>query len=216
MKKIISVLLAIVVSLSVLQATVYAKSAGTGLVTEKWEDLINSNVETTFSASSIYRAGDLNGDGWVTALDVRECLQIVAEIDTGFDLKRKKAADVNGDGEINSLDIRAILQMVGDIKSFNTTAETTVGDTAFDGLVVGPLESSGSSGYVWGCSVDKEGLEITEKMFSVNPDPEIIGNPARHYFAFKPSAEGTYTITFLLTKPSGDVVDEFKCVLTVK
>ncbi len=215
MKKVTSIILVFVMLFSIMNIIVLAKGGATGLIVDKWEDLVNSEYESTFRASSKLRAGDLNGDGWVTSLDVRECLQIIADLDTTFDIQRNEAADVNCDGIISILDARTIMQIVAEMKTGCIVAETTLGDTAFDGLVIGPLESSAIS-YFWQCDFDESALEFSDKTFNNNP-PEVLGGPVNHYFLFKPNKPGTYTITFKLADVhQKEVIDEFECILIVK
>ncbi len=224
MKKITSIMLVFVMLLSMVNIIALAtddtadsdiKYPTGGLIVDTWESLITSDSESYFQASAITRVGDVNRDGYVTSLDVRQCLRIAAGMEK-FDHIAELSADVNYDGDATSRDARIILQMVAGMKAVDTIAETRIGDTAFDGLVVGPLESSGSTGYIWHCEYDENALSLTEATFLTNDDPEIIGSPVNHYFAFKPNKAGTYTINFKLITPGREVVDQFNCILTVK
>ncbi len=219
MKKIIAIIIAISMMFLVLSSNVLAEDTKnqyqTGLlVIDEWEYLLNSENESTYKAFASTRMGDINKDGNVTAIDARLCLKIVAGIEECWDTLDRKFSDVNGDSDITAVDARIILKMVAGHTSVDNVEERVLGDSMFDGLVVGPLETSGSTGYIWLCEVDNEGLEVAEKTFD-NSQPEIIGNPVNHYFMFKPILTGTYKIHFYRTTPSREIVDEFNVILTV-
>ncbi len=219
MKKIMSVIMAISMIFLVLSSNVLAKDTKnqyqTGLlVIDEWEYLLNSENESAYKAFATTRMGDINGDGNIAAVDASLCLKIVAGFETEWNIVNKKYFDVNGDGNITAVDARIVLQMVAGLTNVDNVEERVLGDSKVDGLVVGPLETSGSSGYIWYCEVDNEGLEVAEKTFDNSP-PEIIGNPVNHYFMFKSILTGTYTIHFYRMTPSREIVDEFNVILTV-
>ncbi len=218
MKKIIAIIMAISMMFIVLSSNVLAEETNnkyqTGLLPDKWEDLLNNDSELTYKAFASTRMGDINKDGNITAIDASLCLKIIAGIEDCCDTLDRNFFDVNGDGNITSVDARIILQMVAGLTSVDNVEERVLGDSMFDGLVVGPLETSGSTGYIWYCEVDNDGLELAEKTFDNSPH-ETIGNPVNHYFMFKPILTGIYTIHFYRITPSREIVDEFNVILTV-
>lgn len=214
MKKVISLILCVVM-MSLCIVSVLASDAEkhpTGLIPDTWEDLINDEDELTLRAIATNRKGDINGDGLVSGVDARKCLRAVAGFKQDFDFLQEIAADINGDGGMSAVDARIILEMVAGTKNVDTVAKTIMGD----GLVIGPLRISGGTAYYWQCEVDKDGLIVQERYFD-NSEPEVIGGPINQYFAFTPETKGTYTITFKLANAKQtEILDEFKCILTVK
>ncbi len=182
------------------------------LLPDKWEDLINSDSETTLFALSTYRAGDINADGAVSSLDARKCLIFAAGLEEPQTAYVKETADVNCDGQVDGIDARIILQAAAKLRNIDTEVETIMGD----GVVVGPLQSSGGTAYFWQCEVDKPELKVLERTFD-NSEPEVVGGAVNQYFAFTPEAEGTYTVNFKLANAKQtEVLDEFTCIVTVK
>ena len=215
MKKLISLIMSFVlVCLCVVSATAVTENGdySTGLIPESWENIINDDSENTFSAFATARMGDVNGDGKISAVDARQCLQLAANRQLDISSKQEKAADVNCDRNINVIDARTILQMAaGEVKK--DTVVTTNSDW---GVIIGPLQSSGSTPYSWECEECLEGLSVERKSFIVSDDPEIIGGPVNQYFIFTPEKTGTYTITLKYTKVNqAEVLDEINVILTV-
>lgn len=66
-------------------------------------------------------AGDVNDDGKVSAVDARLVLQVVAGLLEKSDLKNSNVADVNADNKISAVDARMILQVVAGLKPDNDT-----------------------------------------------------------------------------------------------
>jgi hypothetical protein len=64
-----------------------------------------------------YKLGDVNRDGYVTAVDARYVLQSVAGL-REFTSVQKLAGDMNKDGQITAVDSRMILQIVAGIAKF--------------------------------------------------------------------------------------------------
>lgn len=62
-----------------------------------------------------YKLGDVNADGYITAVDARYVLQSVAGL-VEFNTSKKFAADVNKDGNVTAVDARIILQYVAGLK----------------------------------------------------------------------------------------------------
>lgn len=62
----------------------------------------------SLTADTGYGKGDMNGDGYVNAVDAMLVLRAVAGL-TALTSAQSAADDVNGDGEINSADARLIL-----------------------------------------------------------------------------------------------------------
>ncbi len=184
----------------------------TGLLPEDWESMINSEHESTLYGLATVRKGDTNRDGLVTSADARECLQIVAGLNSDLSMKSDNATDVNNDYIITATDARLILQEVVGLREIETAAETTLGD----GFVVGPLQSSATP-YHWECEFDENNLDILHRTFDDNSQG-VVGGDVNNYFAFTPKNTGTYIITFKLVNVADrtDVIDEFKCVFTVK
>lgn len=180
-------------------------------VFDSWDSVICENNESTLRAIATNRKGDINGDGLVSGVDARKCLRAVAGLKEKFDFMQETEADINGDGKVSAVDARLILQMVAGTKTVDTVAETTMDS----GLVIGPLPSQGGTEYSWIFDVDKEGLLVTARYYQQS-EPGAMGGGSNLYFAFSPEAKGTYTITFQLTNTrQTEVLDEFKCVLTV-
>ena len=180
-------------------------------VFDSWDSVICENNESTLRAIATKRKGDLNGDYLVSGVDARKLLRAVAGFKESFDFVQESEADINGDGKISAVDARIILQMVAGTRTVDTVAEITMGSE----LVIGPLRISGGTAYYWQCEVDKDGLTVLERYFD-NSEPEVIGGPVNQYFAFTPKTKGTYTINFKLANANQtEVLDEFKCVLTV-
>ncbi len=218
MKKIMAIIMAISMMFLTLSATVLAEDdlpPVDGVIKDTWEHLLNSDSEGVYKAVAVIREGDANRDGSVTANDARECLQIVSGLIDPFYLPTTDAIDVNGDNEVTATDARIILQMVAGVTTVDTVVERTLGDSLFDGLAIGPLKGAGA--YFWQCEFDEEGLDVSIKGFD-NTQPGTIGGSYDLYYAFTPKKVGTYTITFKLAHAGDetDVIDEFKCVLTVK
>ncbi len=64
-----------------------------------------SNGESTLVEGFAYVAArpDVNGDGFVNAIDVQLVINEALEIDTGYDY------DINGDGTVNALDVQLVI-----------------------------------------------------------------------------------------------------------
>ena len=79
---------------------------------------ISSIAQTAYKEETVYKAGDVNGDGAVNAADALLVLQCaVGKAD--FDFPQKKAADVNRNGVVEAADALLILQhTVGKITHF--------------------------------------------------------------------------------------------------
>ena len=181
-------------------------------VFDSWDSVLSENDESIVRALATNRKGDLNGDYLVSGVDARKLLRAVAGLKENFDFVQESEADINGDGKISAVDARLILQIVAGTKTVDTVAETTMDE----GLVIGPLRISGGTAYYWQCEVDKDGLTVLERYFDKS-EPNVFGGPVNQYFAFTPKTKGTYTITFQLTNTRRtEILDEFKCVLTVK
>jgi len=219
MKKIISLLLCVVmVGLCIIPVlAVDDETHSTGLMWDKWNDLINDEHESSLRALSVNRKGDANSDGKVTAADARLCLQAAASEETNYlFLPQGKAADVNNDGKISAVDARVMLQNVAGMTELVTYTEAILDDSLNLGVVIGPLRISGGTAYYWQCEVDKDGLTVLERYFDKS-EPNVFGGPVNQYFAFTPKTKGTYTISFKLTNANQtEILDEFKCVVTVK
>lgn len=210
MKKIISLILSVVmVGLCIIP--VLAGDTD-DFVFDSWDSVLSENDESIVRALATNRKGDLNGDYLVSGVDARKLLRAVAGLKENFDFVQESEADINGDGKISAVDARLILQIVAGTKTVDTVAETTMDE----GLVIGPLRISGGTAYYWQCEVDKDGLTVLERYFDKS-EPNVFGGPVNQYFAFTPKTKGTYTITFQLTNTRRtEILDEFKCVLTVK
>lgn len=215
MKKFISLIMSFVlVGLCIVSAMAVAENGdySTGLIPESWEEITNNSDETTLSAFATVRTGDISGDGKISAVDARQCLQLAANMQLDINLKQEKAADVNGDGKVSSIDARTILQMAAGV----TTKDTVVTADSAWGVIIGPLQSSGSTAYFWQYEAEDDGLTVDEKIFQHQNDPEIIGGKGNQYFIFTPEKSGTYTINFKFANANQtEVLDEFNVILTV-
>ena len=78
-------------------------------------DKVPSGVLTT-SQDFVYKTGDVNSDGKVTATDARLALRASASLDT-LEGAAFHAADVNGDGRVSANDARSILRYSARITS---------------------------------------------------------------------------------------------------
>ncbi len=86
--------------------------------TEKGLKLIKCtecNVVLDKEEISFLSVGDINGDGVVSAIDVRLTLQIAAEI-IPYENYQYICADIDGNGEVTAVDVRLVLQMVAGIR----------------------------------------------------------------------------------------------------
>ncbi len=216
MKKLVGLIMCFVLVvfsiIPVVAVTINGKDYGMGLIPESWEDIINDDSENVLSAFATLRTGDVNGDGKVSAMDARRCLQLVAENKLYIEVKQKSAADINGDGTISALDARRVLQAASGM----TTIDTAVTTDLNWGVIIGPLQMPGGTQYAWKCEINADGLSVNQKFFIVSNDPEIIGGPVNQYFIFTPEKTGTYTISFELSNiKQTDVLDEFNVILTV-
>ena len=210
MKKIISLILCVImICLSIIPAI----AGVTGdFEFDSWDSVLFEDDESIVRALATNRKGDLNGDYVVSGVDARKCLRAVAGLKESFDFVQESEADINGDGEMSAVDARLILQMVAGIKTVDTVAEITMGSE----LVIGPLPEPIGTGYLWIADVDKQGLLGTIRYYQ-QAEPGPMGGGSNVYYGFVPEAKGTYTITFQLTNTrQTEVLDEFKCVLTVK
>ncbi len=84
----------------------------------EWEKVDNRQARTCATCGYIeYKVfpGDLNGDGYTSAIDARIILQIVAGL-RECDSKTSSLADINGDGRVSAVDARIILQIVTGLK----------------------------------------------------------------------------------------------------
>lgn len=215
MKKFISLIMSLVfASLCVVSALAVAENDdySTGLIPECWEDIIDDVSENTFSVFATVRTGDVNGDGNISAIDARLCLQFAANMQFDMHTQQEKAADVNSDGKISTIDARTILQMVAG----NMNKDTVVTTKSDWGVIIGPLQSSGSTQYSWKCEKDIDGLNVGQKNFIVSDDPEIIGGPVNQYFIFTPEKTGTYEVALKYSNAvQTEVLDEFNVIITV-
>lgn len=215
MKKLISLSLSFVLaSLCVLSAVAVTENGdySTGLIPETWEDITNNADETTLSAFATVRTGDVSGDGKISAVDARQCLQLAANMQLDISLKQEKAADVNGDGKVSSIDARTILQMTAGVTVKDTVVTT---DSAW-GVIIGPLQSSGSTAYFWQYEAEDDGLTVDEKIFQHPHEPGVIGGKGNQYFIFTPEKSGTYTINLKFANANQtEILDEFNVVFTV-
>ncbi len=181
-------------------------------VFDSWDSVLSENDESIVRALATKRKGDLNGDYLVSGVDARKLLRAVAGFKENFDFVQESEADINGDGKISAVDARIILQMVAGTRTVDTVAEITMGSE----LVIGPLPDSSSTEYLWIADVDKQGLLGTIRYYQ-QAEPGPMGGGSNVYYGFVPEAKGTYTITFQLTNTRRtEILDEFKCVLTVK
>ncbi len=189
--------------------TVDGKDYGMGMIPESWEDIIDDESENTYSAFATLRIGDVNADGRISAIDARQCLQIVAENQTYIDVKQKKTADMNGDGMISALDARKILQVASGL----TTMDTVVTTDLNWGIIIGPLQTAGSGNYFWEYEINADGLRVAEKNFAVSGETDSSIN---QYFIFTPEKAGIYTINLKYANAEGtEILDEFNVILTV-
>jgi hypothetical protein len=154
----------------------------------------------------------LNGDYKVSGVDARKLLRAVAGFKENFDFVQESEADMNDDGKISAVDARIILQMVARLKTVDTVAEITMDSE----LVIGPLPEPIGTEYSWIFDMDKQGLLVTARCYQ-QAEPGAMGGYCNLYYGFVPEAKGTYTLTFKLTNiRETEVLDEFKCVLTVE
>lgn len=216
MKKLISLFMCIILIvfsfIPVFAVTINGKDYGMGLIPESWEDIIDDESENTYFTFATVRTGDVNGDGKVSAVDARHCLQLVAGKQLDISIKQEKTADVNRDGNISAIDARAILHMALGMKTVDTVATTELDW----GLIIGPLQTAGSGKYLWECEINVDGLSVEQKCFYVPDDPEFVGGPSNQYFIFTPEKIGTYTIRFELSDPKQtEILDEFNVILMV-
>lgn len=210
MKKIISLILSVVI-VGLCIIPVLAGDTD-DFVFDSWDSVLFEDDESIVRAIATNRKGDLNGDYLVSGVDARKLLRAVAGLKEKFDFVQENEADINGDGKISAVDARIILQIVAGTKTVDTVAETTMGSE----LVIGPLPEPIGTEYSWIFDVDKQGLLVTARYYQ-QAEPGAMGSGSNLYFAFAPETKGTYTITFQLTNiRQTEVLDEFKCVLTVK
>ncbi len=210
MKKVISLILCVVMmGLCVFPAVAATTdSIVTDLVLGGLGYIVTQEGEKILLSEAVSRKGDVNFDGKVTAVDARLCLQAVASPLNSLNIG---LADVNNDGKISAVDARIMLQDVAGMTEIITYAQAKKGGS----FVVGPLRSNEGTAYYWQCEVDKSDLSFFDKIFD-NSESEVIGGIINQYFVFTPKSKGTYTIKFKLANANQtEVIDEFKCVLTV-
>jgi len=73
--------------------------------------ILNFNIflKQNFGPVFMFRLGDFNVDGRITAADARSCLRMAAGLDKLYIISRM-AGDVNGDGKMTAADARLILR----------------------------------------------------------------------------------------------------------
>ena len=59
--------------------------------------------------------GDVNGDGYINAMDVTRLLRYIWEVDTSSNSFVAANADVNGDGYINAMDVTRLLRYIWEV-----------------------------------------------------------------------------------------------------
>lgn len=102
MKKIVALLLALVILMSVSVVAVAGNpriDVGNGNEQIEWDDIVNAG----------YSKGDYNRDGKVSAYDARKVLQVAAGTITPASAD-VKLCDFNGDGKLTAYDARQILK----------------------------------------------------------------------------------------------------------
>jgi hypothetical protein len=108
-KKIICVALCVIAFIALMLATKPLTTAGSETLIP--ETTIAEIVEETTAGKEL-SLGDVNGDGYVNAIDASYVLSAYAAYSTDKNIltdAQKKAADINEDGSINSVDASAIL-----------------------------------------------------------------------------------------------------------
>lgn len=154
------------------------------------------------------RFGDLDGNSEVNAADARICLRAAAKLDTlvGSTLN---AADINGDGEVTSADARTILRVAAKIEVLN--ARVTFHDSINSKVVIGPLETAGSSRYMWHCTVeDKNAVKVSSySVVALEESSGIDGYPVQQFFEIIIVETGRYNVKFELKDVNNEVIDKF-------
>lgn len=74
------------------------------------------SVMTVLAAAQTLKAGDVTGDGKVTAADARKVLRVAAGLEV-FDDTQLLVADISGDGKITAADARKILRAAAGLET---------------------------------------------------------------------------------------------------
>ena len=211
MKKVISLILCVVMMGLCIFPVVAAPTTDsivTDIVLGSLGYIVTQEGEKLLLSEAISRKGDVNFDGKITAVDARLCLQAVASPLNSLNIG---LADVNNDGKISAVDARIMLQDVAGMTEIVTYAQTKKGGS----LVVGPLYLTTDTTCYWQCDVDKSELSFFDRLFDKSTT-EVVDAVVTQYLVFTPGSEGTYTLNIKLANAKQtEVVDEFKCVLTV-
>ena len=103
MKKVIALVLALVLVMSVSVIAFAAEVGGNGNDIIPWDEIVNAG----------YSKGDYNRDGKVTAYDARKVIQAAAGTikPANADVK---LCDLNGDGKLTAYDAREILKIAAE------------------------------------------------------------------------------------------------------
>jgi hypothetical protein len=211
MKKVISLILCVVMmGLCVFPAVAAptTDSIITDLMLGSLGYIVTQEGEKLLLSEAVSRKGDVNFDGKVTAVDARLCLQAVASPLNSLNIG---LADVNNDGKISAVDARIMLQDVAGTNEVVTYVQAKKGGS----IVIGPLYSSSNTTCYWQCDVDKSELKFFDRIFDKSTT-EVVDAVITQYLVFTPGSEGTYTLNIKLANAKGtEVVDDFKCVVTV-
>lgn len=170
MKKTVSLLLCIILVLSC-SVTSFAYEMGLIVWSQVTDSLDNYEAfEENRKGFAECRAGDINGDGFVTSADARLCLRAACKLDR-LAYYAEKAADINGDDKVTSADARLILRNVA---KMDTLESNKVSTSTWEGFVVGPFDVSSSKNCNWICSGDTKDFQIDPVVFDGENGESVI------------------------------------------
>lgn len=144
------------------------------------------------SSVYLFRQGDFNVDGRITASDARSCLRMAAGLDKLY-LISSMAGDVNGDGKMTAADARHILRVSAGLESITNKTVYTKKDKKC--IVVGLKSDENGKWYV---RVDNQnGYEMSEGILKVPNDTfGTYKDFSWQEFPFTFNENGIYNVTY--------------------
>ena len=121
---------------------------------------ILSAVSIMGSAAKLM-AGDVSGDGKVTASDARKVLRVAAGLDV-MDAEKMIVADITGDGKITASDARKILRAAAGLETLPEIETTTEAETTTEPESTTEVETTTEPETTTEAEITTEGVVVTE------------------------------------------------------